>query len=90
MKVPFKVRCVLEVNYDYIKETPCNSPISIGSEYTVVHQQQEPECMVYALEGFDQDDGFDARLFAILPDISADEMQEEVREAIVNLEPAIA
>lgn len=41
----------------------------------------------YQLEGYDTDTVFAADYFATLPEQSADEMSEETKEAIANLEP---
>lgn len=46
--------------------------------------------LYYQLDGrFDRRSGFRADYFAILPDKSADEMSQEVKEAIVNIETPV-
>lgn len=43
----------------------------------------------YKLGGLNPNRGFHASHFAILPETSADEMKEEQREDIINIEPPI-
>lgn len=85
---PFKVMCIKECVFDIDKKEFIESPVAVGSEYTVVISQREPEGLYYALEGFG-DIGFNARCFATLPEPSAEEMREEVRESIVNIETPV-
>lgn len=40
----------------------------------------------YSLQRFNSTIGYDTKHFATLPDLTADEMEEEEKEAIVNLE----
>jgi hypothetical protein len=42
----------------------------------------------YRLARFGIDYAYQSKLFAIVPEPSADDMQEETKEAIVNLQPA--
>jgi hypothetical protein len=42
----------------------------------------------YELEGYNSEWVYDQRNFATLPDTTADEMQEETKEGIANLETA--
>lgn len=44
--------------------------------------------LYYQLAGYNPKSGFHSKEFITLPDQSADEMQEQEREAIVNLETA--
>lgn len=80
---PFQVMCVAPGIFDHITNMMIESPVTVGSPYTVVHQQMEPEGLFYSLSEFDRDLGFDARLFAILPEKSADEINEQEHEALI-------
>lgn len=82
-RVPFRVLCVKRVNFDIVAKVPFTSPISVGSEYTVIDTLEESGRLWYALEGFDPEAGFDARLFATLPDPATEVSIEGEHEAII-------
>jgi hypothetical protein len=60
----------------------------VGDIDTVIDERKIDNTLYYLLERFGNELGFIASHFAILPDTSTDEMQEEEKEAIVNLQPA--
>lgn len=84
---PFQVRCV-----DYFRSANgCAIPEGyvmpdIGDECTVINDFMENGKRYYSLAGYPKEFGYNAVCFAILPDQSADEMQEQEREGIVNIE----
>jgi hypothetical protein len=80
-----QVMCVLEANTIVKSGVNDAANVHIGNEYTVV------DTIEYGGEEYfklSEVPGayFSSKLFAVLPDASADEMQEEKYEAIVNLE----
>lgn len=81
--------CVQTANYNSTKGVIIDSPIEIGSEYIAIGELHEQGVVAYFLEGFNLLHAFDVNLFAILADLSADDLQEQERECIVNLENAV-
>lgn len=87
-----KVICVTEK--DFTAGGVSESGIKVGDEHEVVREMigidnSGERIPCYKLVAFINTTlVHDQRNFAILPDASADEMQEETREAIVNLETA--
>lgn len=63
---------------------------SVGDIDVVFNEEYDEEIgnVFYQLERFGSDRWYRADMFATLPDNTADEMAEESREAIVNLETA--
>jgi hypothetical protein len=67
-----------------------NPPMpEVGSEYVVIDEVRHGGFDLYVLAGFPSDCGYVKSGFATLPDSTADEMAEESREAIVNLETVL-
>lgn len=79
----------MEGNFEFVTGQRIGSPVKVGVEYHVIHEQQEPEGLYYSLIEFHPDMGFAAVLFVDLPEQSADEMGEESRESIVNIETPV-
>lgn len=82
---------VISINDKWVrdlKEESENRPSPHFLEECFVTKQKMHEGNIwYQLGGrFNHHSGFMAKFFAILPDASADEMKEETREAIVNIE----
>lgn len=63
--------------------------MEVGDVFNILDTYSYCGVSFYKLVEFGSDYGFDTRHFAALPDTTADEMAEEIREAIVNLETAI-
>jgi hypothetical protein len=62
----------------------------VGDEDVVLRKHEQARHVYYILERFGEDNGYRSDHFATLPDSTADEMREEEREAIVNLETVLA
>lgn len=60
--------------------------MEVGDTFNVLDQYTFWDVLFYKLVEFGSSYGFDSKHFATLPDASADEMAEETKEAIVNLE----
>lgn len=96
-----RVICVLDVHCDYQGSCKDLNIPKVGEIYVVINCTyldevrielpdviySEPSGIYYSLRGFK--DKYHASAFATLPDADADQMQEEVRESIVNLEDGI-
>jgi hypothetical protein len=61
----------------------------VGDKLHVIEAKVMYGLLFYDLEGYSEF-LYDARYFATLPDDTADDMQEEEKEAIVNLETVLA
>lgn len=82
-----KVMCVLEANTVVRGGINDAAKIHVGNEYTVtdaIEYESEEYFKLSEIPGA----YFSSKLFATLPDASADEMQEAEMEAIANLETA--
>jgi hypothetical protein len=88
---PFKVICVKEFNNADIKQEYKSAPRpdvgDICEVFDVVNDgiPEVPYYKLYEFPGY----GYRYEHFATLPERDADEMREEVRESIVNLETSI-
>lgn len=81
-----KVICIHKCD-QYIGERSFWTSPEVGDEVTVLTKQVYEGAYYYT---FSEYPGFayDVKCFAVLPDQTAGEMQEESKEAIVNLEMA--
>lgn len=82
-----KVRCISPIkNPERGKE---NEPRPQVGDVCIVTASRYLPCYdatYYQLAGYPKVNGYQSTHFAIIPDTSADEMNEEARESIVNLE----
>ncbi len=64
---------------------------AIGDIDLVIEEEKDKDTgmLYYRLERFGNESWFGACMFATLPDATADDMQEEEKEAIVNLETVL-
>lgn len=79
-----KVVCV-EKCTEYVGKMPYWYNPEVGDELTVLDIEEPLGRTFYDLDGYPEF-LYDSKFFAILPDTSADDMQEAEHEAIVNLE----
>lgn len=87
-----RVMCMNHDDFGYDCHSWTDSDPQIGSEYEAIrsvigYDNKGKRVPSYELKGF-LEYVYDQRNFATLPDATADEMQEVVHEAIVNLETA--
>lgn len=80
----FKVICVDTCRNPPPFMAPYN--VEIGDEYTITGEFKRNDGVYYELAERPSFCEYNSELFATLPDKSADEMREEEREAIINLE----
>jgi len=83
----FQVICIEAIN----NEVPCKKGQprpEVGDICIVTGIECQPwfDATYYQLSGYPSNNGYLSTSFAILPDASADEMQETERESIVNIE----
>lgn len=64
-----EVLCIKRGGFDYVAMKETGPYLTVGDTYNVVFQQMEKDGLYYALEGFPDDIGFSARLFATFSDI---------------------
>lgn len=82
----FQVMCVAKLGIIYLPEwaegmhVPCPE---IGSEYTVCGIVKRDGLLYYEIVGFVRQE-MDARAFAILPGLTADEIDEIEKETIIR------
>ncbi len=67
----------------------CPPKMEVGDVFNVLDEYNFCGTLFYKLVEFGNGYGFDSRHFATLPDNTADEMAEESKEAIVNLETVL-
>jgi hypothetical protein len=86
---PFKVMCTGHLDLNKVpawaKKLPLTKP-EIGDRCTVTEVSGKGKLKYYTLSEFPTYQEYDSRAFATLPDTSADEMQEQGHEAIINIE----
>lgn len=82
---PFQVICAFIGSLG--QYGPEESPIrvSVGTEYTVISRFKDVGGWYFELS-HDLGVGYPTEFFATLPEQSADEMQQEKHEAIINIE----
>lgn len=79
-----RVLCVVEPTKEKTLGLPAKGVIEVGTEYTVTHTWDFEDGLWYQLAGYNERAGFDARMFAILPGLTTEEMQELEKEAIIK------
>jgi len=75
--------CIKAPSKEVLKGLKVDNLLEVGNEYMVTNQCQEFDGLWYQIVGFPGDWGFDSRLFATLPGLTADEMEEIEKEAIL-------
>lgn len=81
-----KVICLKKHKVNELGEDLPSPEVGDIDTVTDKYQSKQSRDFFYHLERFGERYGYLADYFAILPDQSADEMQEQEREGIVNLE----
>jgi hypothetical protein len=71
---------------DGINKTP---PIEVGKIYNAIDEHHYSGRVYYILAEYSDEYKWRSTAFATLPDSTADDMQEEEKEAIVNLETVL-
>lgn len=69
-----KVICIQEARHNHVTLEEKESPIKVGNEYRVLHQQEEFGKLYYALIEFGMDLGISAECFAPLSNIDETEL----------------
>jgi hypothetical protein len=88
----FRVICIAHFDLNSVPEWAKKKRLvkpAIGDLCTVVEVATKLHGTFYTLAEFPDYMEYNAQGFAILPEPDADEMREEVREAIVNIETAL-
>lgn len=80
---PFQVICIIDGDYELTGGIEVDSPIKVGSIYTVIDSYEDYSGVWYFLEGFPSNFSFHASSFAILPDPSEEVGIEAEQEAII-------
>jgi hypothetical protein len=83
-----KVMCIKKCN-EYDGKLPYWYSPEVGEITEVINSKEYFGRQFYDLDGYPEF-WFLAECFATLPDSTADEMQEQSREAIVNIETVLA
>jgi len=79
-----KVICVISFDKVRAEAEAHGCPVpEVGSEYIVIATNGEEPDLYYQFVGFPDDCEYAAYAFSTLPEATADEMQEETREAIL-------
>jgi hypothetical protein len=87
-----KVMCVAIIVQGY---TPPHmvgkkfTPPQVGDICTVIETRRSGNLLFYTLAEHDFFNEFDSRAFATLPGLTAEEMSEETRESIINIETPV-